>query len=98
MLNRLFAYKSPCAIERLDLCRRAGFNRKPGCLRYISQLLSAALLVGVGEYAALTPTSVATRVGAAEGEDLPAQHSEAGSELGLCLRSSDSSMAMKQLK
>lgn len=55
-------------------------------------------LWGWVEYAALTPTSVATRVGAAEGEDLPAQHSEAGSELGLCLQSSDSSMAMKQLK
>lgn len=50
------------------------------------------------EYAALTPISVATRVEAAEGEDLPAQHPEAGSELGLCLQRSDSSMAMKQLK
>jgi len=98
MLNRLFAYKSPCAIERLDLCRRAGFSGKPGCLQFISQLPSSALLMGAGGYAALTPASVATRVEAAEGEDLPAQHPEAGSELGLCLRSSDSSMAMKRLK
>lgn len=55
-------------------------------------------LWGWQEYTAPTLTSVATRVEAAEGEDLPAQHPEAGSELGLCLESSDSSMAMKQLK
>lgn len=50
------------------------------------------------ECAAPTLTSVTTRVKAAEEEDLPAQHPGAGLELGLCLQSSDSSMAMKQLK
>lgn len=47
------------------------------------------------ECAVLTLTS---GMKTAEGEDLSAQHPEAGSELGLCLQSSDSSMAMKQLK
>lgn len=50
------------------------------------------------ECAVLTLTSVATGMKAAEREDLSAQHPEAGSELGLCLLRSDSSMAMKQLK
>lgn len=48
MLNRLFAYKSPGASEGLDLRRRAGFNGKPVCLRFISQLPSSVLLMGVG--------------------------------------------------
>lgn len=42
--------------------------------------------------------AAAPRVKAADGKDLPAQHPETGSELGLCLQSSDSSMAMKQMK
>lgn len=43
-------------------------------------------------------TAAATLVKAAEGKDLPAQHPETDSELGLCLQSSDSSMAMQQMK
>lgn len=96
MLNRLFLYKSPCAIEilvegldfmgNLDVSDLSHSSHPERCLwRWV-------------EYAALTLTSVATQVKAAEGEDLPVQHPGAGSELRLCLQSSDSSMAMKQLK
>lgn len=61
MLNRLFAYKSPCAIEMLDLCSRAGFNGKPGCLRFISQLLPSVLLMGVGGVHCCCPPGKSSR-------------------------------------
>lgn len=43
-------------------------------------------------------TASATLVKAGEGKDLPAQHPETGSELGLCLQSSDHTTAMQQMK
>lgn len=68
----------------LDLCRRDGCNGKPGCLWFISQLLSAALVMRWVEHAAPAPSPAATQAReglgaphpgqAVRGEVLGAQH------------------------
>lgn len=53
----------------LDVCRRGGCNRKPGCLWFISQLPSAALVMGWVEHAA--PASSPATTQAREGLNAP---------------------------
>lgn len=84
MLNRLFPYISPCAIEILVEGLDLMGNLDVSDLSHSSP--PECCLWGWVEYAALTLTSFATQVKAAQGKDLPAQHPGAGSELGLCLQ------------
>lgn len=95
----------------LDVCRRGGCNRKPGCLWFISQLPSAALVMGWVEHAAPASSPATTQAREGLGAPHPGQavggergwlagcsaHG-AGSELGLCFQSPESSTAMEQLK
>lgn len=92
LLNEHFAHKSLCNKGKLDLRRKSGLIVNAGCPWFFSQTLSLALVPYVG--VSTLPKYKQRR----KKKPVNGQHPGAHSELLLCFQSSDTSMAMKQLK